>query len=77
MRLREVSYGLDFLGERGEAVLVDVMTEEVQLLYTEDALVGVDHNPVMREALEYHAYIPEVLFRSSTGNQDVINVRVG
>ena len=58
-------------------MLVDVMTEEVQLLHTEDALVGVDHNPVMREALEYRAYIPEVLFRSSTGNQDVIDVRVG
>jgi len=75
--LREVSYSLDLLGERGEAVVVDVMTEEVQLLHTEDALVGVDHNPMMREALEYRAYILEVLFQSSTGNQNVIDVCVG
>ena len=45
--LREVTDSLNFLGEGGDTMTVDVMSEEVQVRDTKDALAGID-NDAMR-----------------------------
>ena len=42
-----------FLWERGDAVLVDVVSEEIQVVYTEETLVGVDDHAMRGESFKH------------------------
>ena len=74
--LREVLDGLNFLGERDDTLFVNMMTEEVQLWNTENALIRVDDDPMRRETFKDCAQMIEVLLRSGTSDKDVIDVRI-
>ena len=44
--LGEVPNGLDFLWEGGDTIAADVVAKEIEVRYTEEALVGVDDDAV-------------------------------
>ena len=58
-------------------MLVDVMSEKIQFANTKETLVRVDYNPMCGEALENNSQVLEVLFRSGTGDEDVVDVSIG
>lgn len=58
-------------------MLVNVVSEKIQFGDAEEALVGVDNDAMFGEAVENDAEVSEVLFRSVTGDQDIIDVCIG
>ena len=57
-------------------MLVNMMAEEVQLCNTEQALVGVDDDPMRGESGENCSQVIKVLFWGGAGNENVVNVGV-
>ena len=57
----------DFILERGNAIVVDVMAKKVQLPDTKKASIRVDDYPTFGE----------VLFRSGTCDEEVVDACVG
>lgn len=55
-------------------MLVDVMTEEIQVCDAEQALVGVDDNSVRGESSEYGSQVIAVLFWGGACDEHVVNV---
>ena len=53
--LGEITNGLNFIKERGDSVLVNVMTKEVQFRNAKNTFVRVDDNPMSRETFKYGA----------------------
>ena len=58
-------------------MLVNMMTEEVQVWDTKQALVGVDDNPMRGESRKYRSQVIKVLFWGGTCNEDIVDVGVG
>ena len=52
LRLRDVADGLNFRGERGDTMSVNVMSKKFQVADTEETFVGVYDNSVWGEAFE-------------------------
>ena len=50
--LREVPNVLNFLRQGSDTLLVDVMSQEIQLLDAEETLVGVDDNAMSSESFK-------------------------
>ena len=66
-----------FVGERGDTIFADVMSEEVQLRDTEEAFVGVDDNTALGKSIENSSEIGEMFLGTRTGDEDVVDVAVG
>ena len=58
-------------------MLVNMVTEEVQVWDTKQALGGVDDNPMRGESSEYRSQVIKVLFWGGTCNEDIVDVGVG
>ena len=66
----------DFLRNRGDAMVVDVVPEEFEGFYSEEAFVWIDDNSVRREAVKHGSHIIKVLFWGGTGDEYVVNIGV-
>jgi len=74
--LGKIPDSLNFLWKRGDAITINVMSEEVQVTDTEKALVGIDDDAMGGESFENSSQVLEVLLRCGAGNEDVINVDI-
>ena len=54
--------GFDFLGNRGDAMVVDVVPEEFEGFYAKEAFVGVDDDSMRSEAVKHSSHVIKVLF---------------
>ena len=76
-RLREIADadGFDFLGNRGDAMVVDVVSE---VFYAEEAFVGVDDDSVRsdREVVKHSSHVIKVLCWGGTGDEYVVDIGV-
>ena len=57
-------------------MMINVMSEKVQVTDSEKALVGIDDDAVGGEPFENSSQVLEVLLRCGAGNEDVINVDI-
>ena len=72
--LGEIEDCLDLALEGSNALLVDVMSEKVELLHTKDTFVWIHNNAVGRKTFENCLEMFEVFRWCGTGNQNIIDI---
>ncbi len=74
LRLWKFPNSVHFVWERGDTVLVNVVSKKFQ---TGHALVGFDNHTVGREAFKNSLQVLEVLIVGGVGNENIVYVCVG
>ena len=57
-------------------MVVDVVPEEFEGFYAEEAFVGVDDDSMRSEAVKHSSHVIKVLFWGGTGNEYVVDICV-
>ena len=74
--LRKVTNSLHFLRQRGDTLLVNVVSKKIQLTATKEAFTGVDEDAMFGQSLKNRLQVLEMLLGSGAGDEYVINVGI-